>query len=377
MIDNIRPGELRPFGKNSRTHSSEQVKHIARSIQKFGFTNPVLTDGSYGIIAGHGRVLAAIELGMETVPTIALSHLSKKQIRAYVIADNKLALNAGWDDAILKEELTGILESGIDLDLTGFSLDEIDDLLGKESEPSDKDDDVPEIEQNVHNVKLGDLWKLGEHRLLCGDSTDKVQVDRLMDGEKADMVFTDPPYGIGYKPVDINGWKKSEVRTISGDENTVIAKNAYKILPKCTQIIFGGNYFTDFLPCNGAWIVWNKLGFDKPNQNFSHCELAWTNKNINAVHMISHVWDGAFREGDRKTEAKTRLHPNQKPVSLIVKLLDNENIFDPFLGSGSTLIACEKTNRKCYGMEIDPHYCSVIIERWQKFTESKAELCDG
>lgn len=211
-----------------------------------------------------------------------------------------------------------------------------------------------------------------KHRVMCGDSTAKEDVDRLMDGAKADMVFTDPPYGIDFDPVNVGGRGQYSPKKILGDEDTKLAKAALDIWDGDKKLIWGGNYFTDFLPVNGAWVVWNKMAFDKPDQPFSHCELAWTNFSGVAVKMFSHVWDGCFRAGSKKDEAKSRLHPNQKPVGLAEKLLEGHIVTDPFLGSGSTLIACEKTNRKCYGMEIDPHYVSVIINRWQEFTGEKA-----
>ena len=374
--------DLKPYKQNARTHSPEQVRQIVKSIEQFGFTNPVLTDGKNRIVAGHGRVMAAKEMGLPTVPTIPLGHLTKAQLRAYVIADNKLALNAGWDEQILAEELKGIDDSEIDIDLTGFSEDEIADLLKEDSTgSSEQDDNVPDTPQNIFNVQRGQIWQLGDHRIMCGDSTDKGDVDRLMDGQKADMVFTDPPYGIDFDHVNVGGkGDTSKVfKKIDGDQDTSVARKAYAVFASwdCKQVVWGGNYFTDFLPVNGAWLVWTKYRFEKESHPFSDCELAWTNFKKQHVKNHCHVWDGFWREGDRKSEGKTRMHPNQKPVGLFENLLDGDQVLDLFLGSGSTLIACEKTGRKCYGMEIDPHYCSVIINRWQEYTGKTAELVDG
>jgi hypothetical protein len=353
LIEHKKLSDLKPYPKNARTHSKEQVKQIVNSIEEFGFTNPVLTDGKNGIIAGHGRVMAAKEMGMTKVPTVPLAHLSKDQIRAYVVADNKLTLNGGWDEEILNEELLAIDDSDIDLELTGFSLDDVK----RELEPSEEDDEVPEVDENVHNVQRGDIWQLGDHRLMCGDSTSKEDVDKLMDGVKADMVFTDPPYGINANKQTLGSGKKAFRRGGDWDKQR---PDISKWVSYDKVIIWGGNYFADILPPTNDWLCWHKKN---DGRSFSEFELAWTNLGKNCRH-ISHNWSG-----------EEKSHPTQKPLTVVLwamGIAPSRTVIDPFLGSGSTLIACEKTKRKCYGMEIDPHYCSVIIERWQQYTEQVA-----
>ena len=376
--------QLKPHPKNSNKHSDWQIKKIADSIKEFGFTQPVLISKDNVILAGHARCLGAKQAGLKEVPCRRFDHFTDEQARAYIIADNQLARLAEWDHKILASEIVELDKLEVDINVLGFDDKEmarIRDLVpdaGWDIEPVDnsKDDEIPDTQENIHNVTRGQIWQLGNHRLMCGDSTSKEDVDKLMGGEKADMVFTDPPYGIDFDPVNIGGKGQKSPKKIQGDNDTTIARKSWGLWDAEKKIWWGGNYLTDFLPVNGAWIVWNKMKFDKPDQPFSHCELAWTNLKGVAVKMYQHIWDGCFREGSKKDEAKSRVHPNQKPVGLISKLIDGEIISDPFLGSGSTLIACEKTNRKCYGMEIDPHYCSVIIERWQNYTGQTAQLIE-
>jgi len=384
--------DLKPYKQNARTHSPEQVRQIVKSIEQFGFTNPVLTDGKNRIVAGHGRVMAAKEMGLPTVPTIPLGHLTKAQVRAYVIADNKLALNAGWDEQILAEELTGIDDSEIDIDLTGFSEDEIADLLKEESTgSSEEDDNVPDTPENIFNVQRGQIWQLGDHRLMCGDSTDKADVDRLMDGAKADMVFMDPPYGVGIvgggKAFGTVGGGKAfgtvgggniipanKYKPIEGDQTTATAIRAIALTEDYdNRIIWGGNYYAHSLPETSGWLVWDK----EMTGNFGDGEMAWTSHK-KPLKIFKHTWNGLIKESEKR---ESRVHPTQKPIAVSEWCFENygdpKAILDLFLGSGSTLIACEKTGRKCYGMEIDPHYCSVIINRWQEYTGKTAELVDG
>jgi DNA modification methylase len=383
--------DLKPYKQNARTHSPEQVRQIVKSIEQFGFTNPVLTDGKNRIVAGHGRVMAAKEMGLPTVPTIPLSHLTKAQVRAYVIADNKLALNAGWDEQLLAEELKGIDDSEIDIDLTGFSEDEIAELLKEEPTGSSEDDDnVPDTPQNIFNVQRGQIWQLGEHRIMCGDSTDKGDVDRLMDGAKADMVFTDPPYGIDARTDKVEYVKtfknqgvaaKGRYAKIAGDDSTETAIKAIAVardLNAPCNIFWGGNYY-DLKP-SPCWIVWDKRVEERQTNILnSDCELAYVDhKSKASVRIFRHLWKGMIKASE---SGEPRVHPTQKPVALAEWCFENygdpKTILDLFLGSGSTLIACEKTGRKCYGMEIDPHYCSVIINRWQEYTGKTAEPVDG
>jgi DNA modification methylase len=381
IINNKKVIELIPYVNNARTHSDEQVIQIAASIKEFGFTNPVLIDGENGIIAGHGRLMAAKKLGMEEVPTIELSHLSEAQRKAYILADNKLALNSGWDNNLLAIEFAELNELGFDLDLTGFTLDEIDALTPEEIPPGLTDEDsVPELPEEPI-TKLGDVWLCGNHRVMCGDSTSIDAVDKLMDGNKADMVFTDPPYGIDV--VNDNGkvgggtakYPTSKFSKIIGDSTTDTAKEFYNT---CIAmgfnkfIIWGGNYFTDFLNPNRCWVVWFKNHVTE--RTFANCELAWTNIDHNSK-TYSSTWDGYTKEG----ESGSKIHPSQKPIKLCSDVLQDftekkDIVYDGFLGSGSTLIVCEKLQRKCLGIELDPKYCDVIVKRWQEFTGKEATL---
>jgi len=371
--------ELIPYCNNSRTHSDEQVLQIASSIKEFGFTNPVLIDGQGGIIAGHGRIMAAQKLKMDEVPTITLNDLSEAQKKAYIIADNKLALNSGWDDELLKIELEQLKELDFDLGLIGFSDDELALLMGGETTEGLVDEDqVPELVDDPVTV-LGDVWLLGNHRLMCGDSTSIDAVERLMDGQKADMVFTDPPYGISIvnDSGHVGGGKLAKVGVyapIAGDETIDVAIEAIQVIKTLSakvEIIWGGNYYANVLDNSSCWIVW-----DKDNTgNFADAELAWTNQKT-AVRIFKHTWNGMIKASEH---GQKRVHPTQKPVKLAEWCFDEygekcETVLDLFCGSGSTLIACEEKKKKGYMMELSPHYCDVIIKRWQDFTGKQATL---
>lgn len=382
--------DLIPYVNNSRTHSDEQVNQICASINEFGFTNPLLIDEKDNIIAGHGRLLASKKLKMEEVPCIVLSGLTEAQKKAYVIADNKMALNAGWDEELLKIELENLKELDFNLDLTGFNVDELDDILGTEEEKEVVEDDFEIEVPEEPKAKLGDIYQLGNHRLMCGDSTDVLNLEKLFEGKEIDLVLTDPPYGIdvvqnnsisGDKAFGKVGGgnivKSNTYMKIKGDETTDTAKEFYN---SCISmnidnlILFGGNYFTDFLEPKSCWIVWDKQN----TGNFADVELAWTSFNKGAK-LYQWLWNGLCRKGDRKTEGLKRVHPTQKPVGLLGDILkdfskENDNIFDGFGGSGSTLIACEQTNRNCFMIEYEPSYIDVIIQRWENFTGKKAVL---
>jgi DNA modification methylase len=383
IIINRKITELIPYVNNARTHSDEQVIQIAASIKEFGFTNPVLIDGENGIIAGHGRLMAAKKLGLEEVPTIELSHLSEAQRKAYILADNKLALNSGWDNDLLAIEFAELNELGFDLDLTGFTLDEIDALTPEEIPPGLTDEDsVPELPEEPV-TKLGDVWLCGNHRVMCGDSTSIDSVEKLMDGNKADMVFTDPPYGVSYQS---NKRIKSEKFDVLINDDVIL-----DIIP-IIEIFSKGWVF--------IWTTWKVV--DKWIENtkglgFPSNMVVWfkggggigdLNKTFYTDYEMALVWHrGAELCGKRigsvwkvgKDGASNYVHPTQKPVALAEEALDkttkkNNLILDLFLGSGSTLIACEKTNRKCFGLELDHKYCDVIVKRWQEFTGKEATL---
>lgn len=370
---------LKPYKNNARTHSKEQIKKIANSIKRFGFTNPILIDGDNNIIAGHGRWLAAQQLKIQEVPCIDLSHLSPNDARAYVIADNRLALDAGWDNDLLKLELSELNDLGFDLDVIGFSAAELDAILNDNS-ISDGLIDDDAIPENVETrCKLGDVWILGEHRLMCGSATSIDDVDQLLDSSHIDMIYTDPPYGCNAVGNDGTiGSSSNKYSKIIGDENNQTAVDTYNLCAAMnieSMVFWGGNFFASVMPDSSNWIVWNK---DNGTNNFGDCELAWTNKK-GAIRMFTHKWNGFLRDSEK---GEKRVHPTQKPIELALWCFkeygkDSKNILDLFGGSGSTLIACEKSKRKCFMMELSPNYCDVIIKRWEDFTGKKAVMEDS
>jgi DNA modification methylase len=383
-IKTVLVADLIPYARNSRTHSEEQVTQIAASIKEFGFLNPVIVDGKKGIIAGHGRVMAAKKLGMTELPAVEASHLTDAQRRAYIIADNKLALNAGWDDEMLRVEFAELTEAGFDLDLTGFSLDEIEALQIEEIPPGLTDEDaVPDVPVTPVTVE-GDVWLLGRHRLMCGDSTSIDAVDKLMVSGKADMMFTDPPYGIDFAPQ-----RGTHGKILNDALNGEAFDNFLDAVFSCA--------FTAMKPDTYAfvWTGWSKIGaFERALQKLFKIQamhiwvknnfgigyysrpkhepfyLCLNGKPIYPATAPADVWEA-------KKVHKT-IHSCEKPVDLIVDILDtyhkNSTVLDLFGGSGSTLIACEKTARDCCMMELDPKYCDVIIKRWQDFTGKHAML---
>lgn len=366
-IESIFVEELIPFVNNSRTHDDGQVAQIAASIKEFGFTNPILIDEQNGIIAGHGRLLAARKLQLTEVPCIRLSHLTDAQKRAYVIADNKLALNAGWDDELLALELGELKDMEFDLSLTGFSTDEINALLTPTVVEGLTDEDaVPEVPEEPV-TKLGDVWILGKHRLMCGDSTSVDAVEHLMAGTYPDLIHTDPPYGMN--AVSKSSVLKQKYKVdIMGDDTPEVAKNAFMLIyglyPDAKQIWWGANYYSSSLPDSECWLVWDK---NNGQSDQTDCELAWAN------------FRSVVRQFTQSSEKTNRVHPTQKPVSLMEWIIKRFNltattIADFFGGSGSTLIAAEKHKLQAFVMEFDPKYCDVIVQRWQEFTGKTAYL---
>jgi DNA modification methylase len=383
--------ELIPYARNSRTHDEAQVAQIAASIREWGFTNPLLIDAERGVIAGHGRLLAARQLGLTEVPTICCDGWTEAQTRAYVIADNKLALNAGWDVELLRVELEDLECFGFDLDLTGFDPDEINALQPEVLNPGLTDEDaVPEPPETPVTV-LGDIWVLGRHRLMCGDSTAIDAVESLMDGQSADMVFTDPPYNIDYGNIK---HPKFKVRAI---ENDNMSRSDFAdfcaAFAACIKIVCNGCVYVfgppgpdgrimfsaldSALHCSTT-IVWNKdqftLGRGKYQNKYEPCWFGWNVSGAAFINdrKITNVWDFP-RPRDSK------LHPTMKPVVLVENALGHASnvggvVLDLFGGSGTTIIAAEKMARVARMMEIDPKYCDVIIKRWQDFTGMQAVL---
>ena len=368
---------LIPYARNSRTHSESQVDKIAASIKEFGFLNPVIVDGDNGIIAGHGRILAAKKLGMDEVPTVEASHLTDAQRRAYVIADNRLALDAGWDDEMLRVEFAELKELGFDLELTGFELDEIDALEpGQITEGLTDQDAVPDVPEQPVTVE-GDVWLLGRHRLMCGDSTSVEAVESLMDGRKADLLFTDPPYGYKYE----SNHQKKHSMLMNDDVMLDFMPAAFAVMFENSAAYICSSFqsiskWIDYVSGHMSYknlIVWKKnnwsMGDLKGSFAGQHELIIFAHKG--KVDLIGKrdpdVW--SFNR------VPPEIHPTQKPVEMIEYALSKVKsgcVLDLFGGSGSTLISCEKTNRDCRMMELDPKYCDVIIKRWQDFTGQQA-----
>jgi DNA modification methylase len=367
--------KLVPYARNARTHSDEQVGQIAASIKEWGWTTPVLVDETGSIIAGHGRTLAAQRLQMTEVPVMVAKGWSDAKKRAYVLADNKLALNAGWDNEMLALELGEIGDLDFDLDLTGFSADEIAALMPLELEPGLTDEDAVPEPPAVPVTVLGDVWLLGKHRLMCGDSTSVDAVDKLMAGEAVDMVLTDPPYGISIvKDGKVGGDSLAKTGTyapVAGDDTIDVAIEAIQVIKTLSakvEIIWGGNYYANALENSSCWIVWDKRDAMAGN-NFADCELAWTNQKT-AVRKFAHTWSGMIKASEH---GQKRVHPTQKPVVLSEWCIDQYGedcltVLDLFGGSGSSLMACEKKKKHARMMELSPKYCDVIVKRWQDFT---------
>lgn len=405
MIERIEVSQLIPYDKNSRTHTEQQIDQIAKSIKEFGFTNPVLIDDDNGIIAGHARIQAAKKMGLSHVPCIRLSNLSPSQKKAYIIADNKLALNAGWDDEALKIEIVALKEENFDLSLTGFDSGEIDKIIiGNGKEGLTEQDHIPEV-GDVPVTKPGDLWILGDHRLICGDSTDPLIVSRLMGEEKADIVFTDPPYGvsIGEKNRFLNSFEKSgrNLTDIESDDlnpeelkdkllvpafvnlRSAISENATVFV---TAPLGGGLGMVMFemmkesgLPVRHV-LIWKK---NSPTFSMGRLDYEYQHEPILLTWGKRHEYYGAGQhrtsvwEIDKPVSSKE--HPTMKPVDLYVNAYLNNSkagdiAYEPFAGSGTAFIASEKVSRKCRGIELSPHYCDVIVKRWEEFSGRKAIL---
>lgn len=368
---------LIPYANNSRTHSDEQVAQIAASIKEWGWTTPVLVDTTGQIIAGHGRLLAARKLGMEEVPVMVADDWTEAQKKAYVIADNKLSLNAGWDEAVLKLELQELDGTEFDLSLIGFSEDELALLLPGEEEllPLADEDSVPDVPEDPIS-KYGDIWVLGKHRLMCGDSTSLDDVEKLLNGNKVDLLFTDPPYNVAF-----NG-RSGKHDVIKNDNledaqfeafiqevcNTIQAVDPKAYYIWCNWKFYG--VLQKLLPYK-ACIVWAKNVFGMGiGYRHQHEFCLFNGKIDEVVKNESDLWE--------IKKDTNYVHPTQKPVALSVRAFGNHikllNVLDLFGGSGSTLIGAHQTGRTAFIMELDPKYCDVIVKRWQDFTGQKATL---
>lgn len=408
------PSELRPYARNARTHSRRQIRQIADSIERFGFTNPVLISDDDEIIAGHGRVDAARLLGLKTVPTLRLSHLSPEERRAYVLADNKLALNAGWDQEVLAIELQALIDMDFDIEVTGFSLAEIDFTLDGAREanpdaPSGLEDEIPALPSRPV-TRFGDVWTLGRHRLVCGDARDPADYARLLQGETVDLVFTDPPYNV---PIDGHVCGSGRIRhrefAMGVGEMTEAAFTAFlrDTLKPMADVCRDGaiafvcmdwRHMRELLEA-GAEVftelknlcVWNKTNGGMGSFYRSKHELVFVYKVGKAPHTNSfglgdtgryrtNIWDyaGISSMGSGRAEA-LGMHPTVKPTALVADAIRDcsrrgEIVLDGFGGSGTTLIAAETCGRSARLIEFDPHYCDVICRRFEKLTGKSAVL---
>lgn len=387
--------DLIPYINNSRKHSDDQVAQIAASIKEFGWTNPILVDGDNGIIAGHGRIMAAKKLGMTEVPVIELAHLSNEQRKALIIADNKLALNSDWDTSLLAIELKDLQDLGFDLNLTGFNGEELANLLQPEQVDGLTDEnEIPPVPEEP-KTKMGDIYQLGDHRLMCGDSTSLDDVDKLMP-ETANMIFTDPPYLMDFTGGIHADGSKSFNSTHGGIKNDKMSESEgndfLDAINSMIKIKVDGAFYITFyrLGIDKYFASLNRTGlqcrslviWDKGNHTLSNSDYMSMYEPIFYGWVNNHKFYGGKNGMDIwkiKRTAKNDLHPTMKPVELVEKaLLDgsqiNAVVLDLFGGSGTTLIACEKNNRKARLMELDPKYCDVIVKRWEDFTGRKAEL---
>jgi DNA modification methylase len=380
---------LIPFAKNARTHSDAQVAQIAASIREFGWTNPILVDGDNGIIAGHGRLLAARKLGMDKVPVIELAGMSEAQKRAYIIADNKLSLNAGWDEDLLGLELADLGSLGFDLSLTGFSELEIESLTSRGNPGLTDPDDVPEPPAQPTTV-LGDVWLLGKHRLICGDSTNPADVEQVLNGVRPHLCVSDPPYGVEYDPA----WRQDRGIASEGlAKGTVLNddradwREAWALFPGdviyCWHAALQSDAFMASLKAEGfqirSQIIWDKtrLIIGRGDYHFQHEPCIYAVRRGRTGH-----WPG-----DRKQTTiwsiphrkSTSGHGTEKPVECMRRPIENNSspgqaIYEPFSGSGTTIIAAEMTGRVCHAIELNPAYVDVAVQRWEEFTGQKAAL---
>lgn len=394
QIKQVKIENLIPYAKNARTHSDAQVAQIAASIKEFGWTNPILVDGEKGIIAGHGRLAAARKLGMSEIPVIELAHLTDTQKKALILADNKLALNAGWDNEMLAIELQELELEGFDLDLTGFDPDEISALTPVEGTEGLTDDDaVPETPEEP-KTKLGDIYKLGNHRLMCGDSCSVSDMEKLCDGQLVDMWLTDPPYNVAYEGKTKDALKIQN-DSMENDQFRQFLRDAYvtaDLVMKPGAVFYIWHADSEGYNFRGAaqdagWkvrqcLIWKKstMVMGRQDYHWKHepCLYGWK-------EGAGHLWatdrkQTTILEFDKPS--RNGEHPTMKPVALFeYQMLNNTKggdiVLDSFGGSGTTLLAAEKHGRYARLMELDPKYCDVIVKRWEDFTGKKAELING
>lgn len=427
-IEYRKVGELLPYARNARTHSDTQVSQLAASIKEFGFNNPVAIDADGMILCGHGRVMAAQKLGLTEVPTVCLSHLSDTQKKAYILADNKLALNAGWDNDMLKVELEDLKFSNFDLDLVGFSTEELDEIMNQDEEPEVEDDDYTVAVPQEPKAKLGEIYILGKHRLMCGDSTSIQDVEKLMGGGGeyyADLLLTDPPYNVDYEG---GTDKKLKIKNDNMEDQAFrqFLIDVYKAADHVMKP--GAPFYIWHADSEGAnfrgaakdmgWqirecLIWvkNSLVLGRQDYQWRHepCLYGWkagaahyfTDSRAESTVIEDRVNVDKLSKDELKTLCKKLLdtgiettiirekkpsindvHPTMKPVKLFGRLVKNSSkrndiVLDLFGGSGTTIVACEQLNRRAYLMELDPAYVDVIIDRYQKLTNVEVMRSDG
>lgn len=424
-IEYRKVSELLPYARNARTHSDAQVSQLAASIKEFGFNNPVAIDADGMILCGHGRVMAAQKLGLTEVPTVCLSHLSATQKKAYILADNKLALNAGWDNDMLKVELEDLKFSNFDLDLVGFSTEELDEIMNQEEEPEVEDDDYTVAVPQEPKAKLGEIYILGKHRLMCGDSTSIADVEKLMSDQKADLLLTDPPYNVDYEG---GTDKKLKIKNDNMEDQAFrqFLIDVYKAADHVMKP--GAPFYIWHADSEGAnfrgaakdmgWqirecLIWvkNSLVLGRQDYQWRHepCLYGWktgaapyfTDSRAESTVIEDQVNVDKLSKDELKTLCKKLLDPGiettiirekkpsindvhltMKPVKLFGRLVKNSSkrndiVLDLFGGSGTTIVACEQLNRRAYLMELDPAYVDVIIDRYQKMTNVEVMRSDG
>lgn len=392
-IKSIKTNDLIPYAKNARTHTDEQVAQIAASIKEFGFNNPILIKDDFSVIAGHGRLAAAIKLGLQEVPTICLSHLTPTQVKAFIIADNKIAMNAGWDEEMLALEIEELKNEGFNIEITGFDLNEINQILHENTVDGYTDeDDSPEVEEETYS-KEGDIWILGNHRVMCGDSCNSEKIKILLQNEKADLLITDPPYNVSY----VGGTKdKMTIKndSMSNSDFRAFLRSAFSAANEnmkdgaCYYIWFAGIEAYNFIGAglDIGWLskhiifhIWKKssLVLGRSDYQYIHepCIYYWK-------PGAKHTWTSDRSQTtvyECKKPKRNDVHPTMKPVELFTyqianSSLNKEIVLDSFGGSGTTIIACEQIGRRARVMELDPKYVDVIVKRWQNFTGKVATL---
>ena len=361
-IQEIEIDKLIPYHNNPR--KDQAVDKVASSINEYGFQQPIVVDKNMVVIVGHTRLLGAKKLGLSKVP-VYIADLSESKAKAYRIADNRLNEDSNWDFNLLDLEIKNLLDDDYDIDLLGFDSSELDKFLTNDEEYLTDEDETPELPEEPIS-KLGEIYQLGEHRVMCGSATNIDDINILMDNVYPDLIHTDPPYGMN--AVTKSGvLSKNYTTDILGDNNNEVAKDSfnliYNLYPNSKQIWWGANYYSSALPDSECWLVWDK---NNGQSDQTDCELAWAN------------FRSVVRQFTQASEKSNRVHPTQKPVSLmewIIKRfkINSKTIADFFGGSGSTLIGAEKHGLQCFMMELDPKYVDVIIKRWENFTGNEAK----